>query len=142
MKKVALLAVILITINIGLLKAQTDQRKIMVGLSSTLSLAGTGSDLINIGFSSVKYKSDADGFEEADPDKTISVNFSPKVGYFVVDNFAVGLDLNLALTSRKVGDSNDKSSSTLISVGPFIRYYIPSSKVTPFFELNSSFGTV
>lgn len=49
--------------------------------------------------------------------KTTIVRFSPSVGYFVVDNLAVGL--NLDLTSRKRED--DKYSDLLI--GPFARYY-------------------
>lgn len=142
MKKITLLAVSLITISFGLLKAQTNQGKIIIGLSSTLSIAGTGSDLMNLGYSSVKNKSDADGFEESDPDKMTRINLVPKIGFFVADNFAVGLDLNVAFSSSKDGEDNDKYSQTLLSVGPFVRYYIPTSKVLPFFELSGSFGTI
>jgi hypothetical protein len=142
MKKVTLLAVVLITISSGFLKAQTNQGKVFLGVSSTLSLAGTGSDLMNLGYSSVKYKSDADGFEESDPDKMTNINLLPKVGYFVADNLVVGLDLNIALSSEKDGEDDDKYSQTLLSAGPFIRYYLPTSNVRPFFEFNGAFGAI
>ena len=142
MKKITILAISLVAINFGLLKAQTNQGKVLLGVSSSLSLAGTGSDLMNLGYSTVKYKSDADGFEESDPDKMTSINLLPKVGYFVADNFAIGLDLNIALSSNKHGEDNYKSSQTLLSVGPFVRYYIPTSKVLPYFEISGSFGAI
>lgn len=142
MKKITLLAVSLMTISFGLLHAQTNQGKVLIGVSSTLSLAGTGSNLMNIGYSSVKNKSDADGFEASDPDKMTSINLLPKIGFLVANNFAVGLDLNIAFASTKDGADNDKYSQTMLSVGPFVRYYIPTSKVLPFFELSGSFGTL
>jgi hypothetical protein len=142
MKKITLLTVVILTISLGFLNAQTNQGKVLLGVSSTLSLAGTGTDLMNLGYSSVKYKSDADGFEESDPDKMTSINLLPKVGYFVIDNLALGLDVNIALSTTKDGENSDKYSQTLLSVGPFIRYYIPTSKVLPFFEINGSFGSI
>ena len=62
------------------------------------------------------------------------------MGYFIIDNLAIGLDLNVGLTTYKTGDENDKFSTTSLSVGPFVRYYIPASKVLPFFELSGSAG--
>jgi len=142
MKKITLFTVLMLIISIGLLNAQTNQGKVLLGVSSSLSLAGTGSDLMNLGYSSLKYKSDADGFEESNSDKMTSINLLPKVGYFVVDNFAIGLDLNIALSSTKDGEDDDKYSQTLLSVGPFVRYYIPTTKVLPYFEINGSFGAI
>jgi len=142
MKRIKILTISLITINIGLLKAQTNQGRVLLGVSSELSIAGTGTNLLNIGYSSINYKSDADGFEESDPDKTTGINFLPKVGYFVADNLAVGLDLNVALFSRKYGTNNDKFSETLLSAGPFVRYYVPTSTILPYFEIGGSLGTM
>ncbi len=142
MKKLNLLIVLMLTIGFGMLQAQTNKGTVLLGVSSTLSLAGTGSDLMNIGISSVKYKSDADGYVEPDPDKMTSFNFLPKAGYFIADNLVLGLDLNIAISSEKDGEDNDKFKRTMISAGPFIRYYIPSTKVLPFIEINSSFGSI
>jgi hypothetical protein len=132
----------MLTVSFGLLNAQTNQGKVLVGVSSTFSLIGTSTDLMNLGYSSMNFKSDADGFKESDPDKMTNINLLPKVGYFVVDNLALGLDVNIALSSTKYGEDSNKYSQTLLSAGPFVRYYIPSSKVLPFIEINSSFGAI
>ena len=144
MKKVTLITSILVALSFGNINAQTEKGKKLVGLSSTLSLFGTGSDIINFGFSSVKVKSDAAGNNEPDPDQIISLNFLPKVGYFVMDNLALGLDMSFALTSQKSGESSSKYLQTLYSIGPFIRYYLPHStlKVFPYFELSGSMGSI
>jgi len=142
MKRISLFTVFMLIISAGILNAQTDQGKVLLGVSSTLSIAGTGSDLMNIGFTSIKQKSDADGYVEADPDKITSINILPKVGYFVVDNFALGLGINVALSSEKDGFDGDKYSQTLLCAEPFARYYIPTSKVLPFFEVSGSYGIV
>lgn len=142
MKAVSLFLSLFFVINFTLLNAQTEQGKILVGVSSTLSLAGTGSDIMTLGYSNTKYKSDADGFEESDPDKTVSINLLPKVGYFVVDNLAFGLDINLSLSNKTDGENNGKFTQKLFSAGPFLRYYIPMGKVLPFYEVNGSFGSV
>lgn len=140
MKSITFLVAILITINVGLLHAQTTQGKVLIGVSSNMSLIGTGSELMSFGYSNVKRKSDANGFREPEPDKTISFNLLPRVGYFVADNFAVGIDLNMALTTTTDGENDNKYSQRLLSVGPFVRYYIPTGSVLPFFELSGSFG--
>lgn len=142
MKILSLLVSFFFIFNLTLLNAQTKQGKILVGVSSTLSLAGTGSDLMTLGYTNTKYKSDADGFKESDPDKTLSLNLLPKVGYFVIDNLAIGLDISLGLSNETDGSNNDKSSRKMITAGPFLRYYIPTNKVMPFFELTSSFGSL
>ena len=120
--------------------AQTDQGKFLVGVSSSLSLAGTGSSLMSLGFSTMKYKSDSDDFEERDPDKETSFNLLPKVGYFVIDNLALGLDISIGYSNTKSGESDNKYETTMFSVGPFIRYYFQTKSVLPFIEADASFG--
>ncbi|MEN8137482.1 MAG: outer membrane beta-barrel protein [Bacteroidota bacterium] len=144
MKNLSLLTVLLLTIGMGLLNAQTTQTNkgnVLIGVSSTLSIAGTGSDLMNIGFTSIKFKSDGQD-DDSDTEKMTNINLLPKAGYFVSDNLAMGLNFNLAFSSSKNGDGDYKYTQTLFSTGPFIRYYIPTSKVLPYFELNSSFGSL
>jgi outer membrane protein len=50
-----------------------------------------------------------------------SVNFSPSIGYFVSDNFAVGL--NVGISSQKTDNGFTSSKQTTLSFGPFARYY-------------------
>jgi len=139
-KKVIIFASILSTISITNSNAQTTKGKFLLGVSSTLSVAGTGSSLMTLGYSTTKHNSDVSSLSE--PDKTISFNLIPKVGYFVIDNLALGLDLSLASTSSKDGLSGTVDSKTMFCIGPFMRYYIPKGKLLPFVEINGGMGSI
>jgi len=146
MRKLTLITLFLFVISIGLLKAQTAKGNVLLGASSSLNLTSddpdADTDIMGIGFTTVKQKSDAQGFNEPDPDKITSFNLSPKVGYFVIDNLALGLDFSYALSKYRNGQNDNKNTASLFSVGPFIRYYYPTSRVLPFAELNGAFGTL
>lgn len=139
MKKITLLAVVLTVVSCGLLKAQTNKGRILIGVTSSLSLTGTGSDLMTLGFSTMKVKSDAVGYEEPEPDRTVSLNLLPKIGYFVMDNLAIGLEVNRAFSATTSG--SDTYVQTITSSGPFVRYYVPTEKVLPYFEVSGSLGS-
>ena len=142
MTKTTVLAVLFFACSFGLLQAQTNKDNFMVGASSSLSLVGGGSELMGLGFSTLKFKSDRSGFEESDADKQVSFNLSPQIGYFVADNFAVGLDLNVATSKYTDGVSDDESTQNLFAAGPFVRYYIPASTVLPFVQVGGAFGRI
>ena len=103
---------------------------------------GSSGQLASIGFSSIKLKSDAQGFSEPEPDKFSSFNIQPRAGFFVSDNFAIGADLTLGFSSSKAGDSESQSNQTTLAVGPFIRNYFPVENVLPYFEVGAAFGSV
>jgi outer membrane protein len=71
-----------------------------------------------ISFSSTKYQANDDA-------KTSSFSFTPQFGYFVADNFAVGLGLGLSTDKQDNGVNEQKISSW--SVQPFARYYMFTS---------------
>ncbi len=54
------------------------------------------------------------------------VTVSPTAGYFFVENFAAGANVNFS--TSKVGDIN----TTSIGVGPFARYYFGTMNARPF----------
>ena len=141
MKKLLLFTTAIFICNLSILTAQTEKGKFAVGISSTFGLMGTGSDAMSIGQSTVKYKSDASGFEEPDPDKMTSFNFVPKARLFVADNLLIGVDIALAYSKTKDGVDDYSYSSSIISAGPYLRYYIPTNSIKPFLEFTSSFGT-
>lgn len=138
MKKINVVTVFLLLINLGFVNAQTDKGRMLLGASSDLGLAG--SELVDIGYSSTKLKLDGASYVEDNSSKITNISLLPKFGYFVADNLAFGLDVAFATAKLKGGNSNTASNSRLLSTGPFVRYYIPTSKVLPFVEVNSSFG--
>lgn len=70
---------------------------------------------------------------------TTSFNISPDVGYFIIDNVAVGGMLNLSTWSRKGdGDDDSKQSQTEFTLTPFGRYYLDQGI---FFQGQVGFGS-
>jgi hypothetical protein len=69
------------------------------------------------------------------------MNLQPKVGYFVIDNLAIGLNINLAFINYTDGENDkNKMKSMFYGAGPFVRYYIDAGGVLPFAELEVAFG--
>ncbi|MBW6492593.1 MAG: porin family protein [Lentimicrobium sp.] len=128
---------------------QTEQGKVFLGISSRFSLLPLEEglsypDMMTLGFSTIKFKSDASGEEESEAMKFNCFNFTPKAGYFIIDNLALGLDINLGLSSMKeTYDEDDyKSTGTMLSVGPFLRNYFPLEKALPYIEAGASLGAL
>jgi hypothetical protein len=129
MKKSSVLTVALIVISIGLLNAQTTKGKYLVELSS---------DLLSLGYSSSTSKSDNGGSDNTL--NSFTVGLRPSAGYFVIDNLALGLGFNITYSVGNLGEDNQYSYMAT-DIGPFVRYYIPTSKVLPFFQLDGSVGS-
>ncbi len=142
MKKLTLATLLLLAISFGLLKAQTTKGNILLGASTVFNIGGNNSDITGFGFSSIKHKSNAQNYNEPDPDKLTGFNLSPKVGYFVIDNLALGLNLDYFWVRSKNGRIDSKNTTVVFGAGPFIRYYLPTSKVLPYAELTGGFGTM
>ena len=116
MKKLLIVTILFFfALNIG---AQTQQGKIFVSADS--KIAGT------IGSTSLKY----DGTTVGSSTTSLQFNLSPSVGYFLIDNFVVGLTIDLTTQSLKAG--SEKQTSTTYAVGPMGRFYIGTSNVKPF----------
>lgn len=57
--------------------------------------------------------------------KSSTFSFRPSLGYFVVDNLAVGVNLGLTSGKQEQGGTTFKTSE--FQVGPFARYYVFTS---------------
>ncbi|MBL7774841.1 MAG: outer membrane beta-barrel protein [Saprospiraceae bacterium] len=68
-------------------------------------------------------------------------NIAPHVGYFLFENFALGVGLDYTF-SREKQPNADKNDDTDLLFGPFGRYYIPfGGDKAVFLEGNFGFGT-
>ena len=74
--------------------------------------------------------------------KTSTVQFSPNVGYFFINNLAGGLRLNVSSEKNKFNDYETTETGT--SIAPFVRYYfLPAAqKVNVFADASYSFGSM
>lgn len=122
----------------GIVSAQTEKGSFFI------------SGKTNLGFTSntIKYKAQGQTF---DGPKTNTFTISPNVGYFVIDNLALGvaLDFKSSTTKIKAGteiESPDdptftngtKETQTILSIIPNATYFFSEGKTRPY--LNTGIG--
>jgi long-subunit fatty acid transport protein len=136
-----LLFICFMLFNLSLLSAQANQGNILIGIASKHGITGAGSDFASLGFHTMKYKSNStySGQNESSTRLT-TINIQPRVGYFVTNNFVLGLDVAISRSSYNDDDSDYESNG--ISAGPFVRYYFPGDKIMPFIEAYGSYGII
>ena len=61
------------------------------------------------------------------------IGFTPMAGYFLINNFAVGADVNFNYTKSGTG------KQTTFGIGPFARYYLGTMNIRPFAHANVDF---
>lgn len=106
MKLVSVFFVFLFSVSVT---AQTPMEKGTISLNGSLS------------YSSQSY-------EGSDDNRNILM-LNPQAGYFIAENFSLGLSLSY------INYSLGSASSTEWGIGPNLRYYLPAEKVKPFFSL-------
>lgn len=91
----------------------------------------------NLGFYSNKVKED--------DSKTSGLNLNLGPGYFVFDQFAAGLDLNLSMATYKdkIGNEDIKNKYSSFSAGPWLRGYFPIKGLagSPYGMLDAGWGS-
>ena len=80
-----------------------------------------------------------------DPGKNTYGEFSPQIGIFVADGFALGVELPISYSTSKreasIGVVGFNSSSTLFAVTPFLRYYFGKSNIRPYLHGKAGLGS-
>lgn len=76
--------------------------------------------------------------------KQTNFQISPTIGYFLKDKFAVGLRPSLNYGRATGSNSTVLSSGTVITIGPFVRYYLlkPENIFNLFAEGSYGYGTI
>lgn len=77
---------------------------------------------------------------KTDGDKTFKIEALPQVGYFIANGLALGLEV--PFTFEKGFASRTTGYSTLISVAPFVRYYIGNKNIKPFIHGEIGWGNL
>jgi len=92
----------------------------------------------NLNFSSMTYEMEYDG-ESEELGKTTTLSFSPHVGYFVIDNLAIGAYFPVGYSKEK---DEDKSETTMETIGfsPFIKLYLGKGMAKPYLRGSLGFG--
>lgn len=108
--------------------AQTEKGNWMLSGSTSISYASTSLTL------------ELDGDEISDDDKRSLFTLTPSVGYFVIDNLAINLDLSF--TSDKIDDgTTDVTSSVFSSILGGTYYFDAGDNFKPFIGLGAGIIT-
>jgi hypothetical protein len=126
--------------------AQKKEGNFLLSISShsvtgLLYPEGTVPDIMCRGFSTYQNQYSKGEGIEWQADRCNSISLLPKVGYFVMENLALGLDGNLAYIKYTYGISKDKHTGMLFSAGFFARFYLPEGKMKSFVEAGAIFGS-
>lgn len=75
--------------------------------------------------------------------ESVDIDFSPQIGFFVFNNFALGLSIPISYGSYKPDNTMVLSSeSTSISLVPFFRYYMGKGKIKPYLQGGIGLGNL
>ncbi|HKK77924.1 MAG TPA: hypothetical protein VJ953_22790 [Saprospiraceae bacterium] len=130
MKKIILLFIASLFYFSGPLVAQfTNQGNFLAG--ATLGFSSSSSDI-----QFLKTDTEAEGQGPA----SLQINFAPNIGYFLMDELALGLSMDFTF-SRLKEPSTDRTEDSNLLFGPFVRYYFPLDDDLAFFtEVSFGFG--
>jgi hypothetical protein len=125
MKKIALFSLFAALLHFGVSAQLLERGNFMVGST--------------IGFSTANSKVTI-GDNEGEGLSAQQVNIAPAIGFFVLDNFALGLGADYTLNSV-TEPGQDKTTDSDLLFGPFARYYFPmGDNVALFMVANFGFG--
>ena len=120
MKKLNILILLLaLTTCNAIIKGQANQGKVIIKGSTSFSLTSMSS----------KIEGDMLGTQEEE--STTTLIFNPGIGYFVIDNFAISLEINYEYMSSKSPGLGSSHASEILA-GPFIYYYFGQSNIKPY----------
>lgn len=112
---------------------------------SVLSPTQRGNFVIGsrIGFSTAKSSVDVQstgGSIKGDGGSATQFNLAPGIGYFFLDNFVLGIGMDLLMTKSSTGvdlsgatKPQESSENNNVLFGPFVRYFIPVGEDKAFF---------
>jgi len=73
-----MLITVLCFLALSAVEAQVNKGRTLIGVSTSFSYVNFGSDLMSLGFASIKQKSNAPGYVEPAAEKFTTFNFLPK----------------------------------------------------------------
>jgi len=118
---------------------------ISLGLTLEAQVTSSGNFVIGgtFGLSAAKSKITQDrgeGNVETESPSSSQFSFSPAVGYFILENFAVGIHMDYTSSEVKEPDLNRTTDSDLL-FGPYTRFYLPvGDDMALFLEAGFGFG--
>jgi outer membrane protein len=94
---------------------------------------------LGVSFSNTKI--DFGGGSEVES-RVTTFTISPRVGYFLTEGFALGLNTTYLFQRVKPENNNGQTTVNLYALGPFARYYFQVPNFQPFIEASFNIGQV
>lgn len=91
-----------------------------------------------VGFATNSSKTSLANADETEPQNT-QWNISPSIGYFLLNNFTLGIGLDYT-SSSETRSGEDKTKDADLLFGPFARLYFPFGDKAIFLQSNFGFG--
>jgi hypothetical protein len=86
-----------------------------------------------IGFSATSSSITQQGGITADKKpRSTQINLNPSIGYFLMDDFALGIGMDYTYSFQRDASNNRRTDSDFL-FGPFVRYYVPVHEDMAFF---------
>jgi outer membrane protein len=123
--KIALTIFLLSTIS---LFSQTEKGKYYLGAQSKLGAS----------FTKQKLKSNTITQEYG---STNTFSLSPQVGYFIADNFVIGIELAMSFSNYTDKNNHSSSANNTYLFAPFLKYYFSQNEFKPFLFAEYGIGT-
>ena len=125
MKKIGLLSVFAMLIQVSMVAQILDQGNFIIGST--------------VGFSTANSQVNTNGVTNEGLSAR-QINIAPSLGYFLMDQLAVGLGADFTLNAV-TQPNKDKTEDSDLLFGPFARYYFPVEEhIAGFFVANFGFG--
>ncbi|MEL7424894.1 MAG: outer membrane beta-barrel protein [Bacteroidota bacterium] len=130
MKQQVFLWIISVLLTAATLPAQVlDQGNFLIGSTIGLSVAQ----------SNVKLQASSQKEEGEGPSST-QFNIAPNLGYFIIDQFAIGIAMDYTFSAIQEPNQDRNEDSNLL-FGPFLRYYVPvGDDMAVFMQTDFGFG--
>lgn len=126
MKKIYLILLFVLS-GVLVVNAQTTKGKFMIAGSSGLDFMAE----------TQKYKTN---HGDGTTGKLLQISIDPQAGWFLMDNLAAGLILEMSYEGYKENGAEDRASTTYFVLAPFARYYFGTTKIRPFAEASVGLG--
>ena len=94
---------------------------------------------LGVSFSNVKVDF---GGGSAVESRVTTLTLSPRIGYFITDGFALGLNTNYLFQRVKPENNNGETTVNIYALGPFARYYFQVPNFQPFIEASFNIGQI
>jgi outer membrane protein len=134
----------LLFFSFSFLNAQTEKGRIITGTildagNSLNNVLAAPANTLGVSFSNTKI--DFGGGSEIES-RVTTFTISPRVGYFLTEGFALGLNTTYLFQRVKPENNNGQTTVNLYALGPFARYYFQVPNFQPFIEASFNIGQV